>query len=67
MKAQERLFLIAYAVDFMTKTLPASGLAIFFQLQKYNNECGLKTNIDFYLRICLPENTFLHNSVSATI
>lgn len=42
MKAQERLFLMACATDFMTKTSTASGLAIFFQLQKYDSECGLK-------------------------
>lgn len=46
MKAQEGL--MACAIDFMTKILAASGLNIFFQLQKYDNECGLKTKIDFY-------------------
>lgn len=48
MKAQERLYLMACTIDFMTKTLTGSSLAIFFQLQKYDNECGLKTKIDFY-------------------
>lgn len=48
MKAQEWLFLMASAIHFMTKTLTGSGLAIFFQLQKYDNEYGLKTKIDFY-------------------
>lgn len=47
MKVQERLFLMACATDFMTKILAATGLAVSFQLQKYDNECGLKTKIDF--------------------
>lgn len=48
MKAQERLLFMACAIDFMTKILTASGLAIFFQLQKYDNERGLRTRMDFY-------------------
>lgn len=47
MKAQENLFFIASAIDFTTKILAASGLAIFFELQNCHNECDLKTKIDF--------------------
>lgn len=38
MGAQERLFFVACAIDFMTKTLAASGLAIFFELQNCDND-----------------------------
>lgn len=47
MKAQERLFFIVCSIDFMTKILAASDLAIFFELQNFDNECGLKNKIDF--------------------
>lgn len=47
MKAQERLLFLACAIEFMTKILAASGLAISFELQNCDNECGFKTRIDF--------------------
>lgn len=47
MKAQERLFLIACVIDFMMKILAASGPDIFFEIQNCDNECDLKTKIDF--------------------
>lgn len=47
MKAQENLFLIACSIDFMTKILAASSLAIFFELQNCRHERDLKTKTDF--------------------
>lgn len=43
MKAQENLFC---SIDFMTKILAASGLAIFFDLRNCHHECDLKTKAD---------------------